>query len=641
MDRLTPPGCVVLSALVLALVAAGTASRAAPALRIAGLAVAALLAPLVLRPDWLPAISVDVAKTLGHRDPEANPVVFSRWHPVFRVDVMRLSLAPDSAYILNHDGNLGSALYRFDGDLSGLRRFEGDARALPFRLLGGAPRVLVIGAAGGHEILASLYYGAGDVTAVELNPVTVSLLTDHFADYTGHLARHERVTLVNAEGRSFLRRTDAAYDLIWYVAPDSYAAMNAATSGAFVLSESYLYTVEAIEESLARLADGGLICAQFGELDYDRKPNRTLRYLATAREAFRRRGIDDLSRHVLVLTSPSFIDTPTILLKRSPFTSGEVERFVAAAAEVERAVVRYAPGRASDGPEALVVTASPEWLRAWYAAHPYDVRPVTDDSPFFWHFVRFRDALRSAGGRGMAVDIEDFVGERVLLGLLGFGVVFAGAWLLVPAVATRRIWREIPHKGRAGVYFAALGLGFMFVEVCMIQMLILLLGYPTHSLSVTLFALLIFTGLGSLASGAYTGSRRRAQAWLVAALAALIALYGLAMPLVAGALGGSAFAVRAAAAIAMIAPVGLVLGAFMPLGLRAVAAVSPHPEAIVAWSWAANGFCSVIGSVLSTVLAMAFGFRWLLAGAVAAYAVGVAALRGVPDGPAGPPRATG
>src|SRR5262249_7132028 len=155
--------------------------------------------------------------------------------------------------------------------------------------------------------LAGLYFGASHVTGVELNPVTYSLLTTHFADYSGHLPENKRVTLFNAEGRSFLGRDKSKYDIILFVAPDSYSAMNAATSGAFVLSESYLYTAEMVMESLNHLTDQGLICMDFGEFDFERRPNRTARYLGTAREAFRRMGIPNFEKHVLLSTSPSFL----------------------------------------------------------------------------------------------------------------------------------------------------------------------------------------------------------------------------------------------------------------------------------------------------------------------------------------------
>src|SRR5205814_2607503 len=162
------------------------------------------------------------------------------------------------------------------------------------------------------------------VTGVELNPATYGLLTHVYAKLTGNLAENPRVTLLNGDGRWFMKQTSDQYDLIWFVAPDSYAAMNAATSGAFVLSESYLYTQEMVAESLRHLADGGIVCMQFGEIDFERKPNRTVRYLTTAREALGRAGIADFDRHVLVATSPSFGSLSTILLARDPFRTEDV-----------------------------------------------------------------------------------------------------------------------------------------------------------------------------------------------------------------------------------------------------------------------------------------------------------------------------
>ena len=152
-------------------------------------------------------------------------------------------------------------------------------------------REMIIGAAGGYEVLSSLYYDAGHIDAIELNPVTYNLVTDDFADYSGHIAEHPKVNYVNGDGRSYLARSDDDYNLVWYPAPDSYAATNAANAGAFVLSESYLYTSDAIKESLEHLAPGGLVATQFGERDFDNKPNRTTRYVATAREALGELGV--------------------------------------------------------------------------------------------------------------------------------------------------------------------------------------------------------------------------------------------------------------------------------------------------------------------------------------------------------------
>ena len=105
-------------------------------------------------------------------------------------------------------------------------------------------------------------------------------------------------------GRTWLAAT-TTYDLVWYPAPDSYAATNAAVAGAFVLSESYLYTSDAIVDSLEHTGADGILAAQFGEFNFEEKPNRTSRYVSTARHALAELGIDDPTRHILVGTSAS------------------------------------------------------------------------------------------------------------------------------------------------------------------------------------------------------------------------------------------------------------------------------------------------------------------------------------------------
>lgn len=309
--------------------------------------------------------------------------------------------------------------------------------------------MLIIGAAGGAEILAALHFGAAHITGVELNPVTVSLLTKHFADYSGHLADNDRVTLINGDGRSFMKRSGTKYDLIWFVAPDSYSAMNAATSGAFVLSESYLYTTGMIRESLEHLTEDGLICMQFGEVDFAQKPNRTARYLGTARTAFQETGIADFGKHILLATTPVWpVPVSTILLKGTPFTAEEAMRFLRNAPVVPGSVVRYASGLQHSGVADKVISLPEPDLGRWYDAYPFDVRPITDDSPFFWHFTRFRDAL-GAQSQG---DWEIGTGERVLLILLAFVTVFASVFLLLPFVMIRDTWARTPYKLPAATF---------------------------------------------------------------------------------------------------------------------------------------------------------------------------------------------
>lgn len=631
MDFVGTPACILAGACVLAVAAIRLAYGEYRWIAV-GASVAAIAAALgVAFPQFLPEPVTAEVKTIK---PD-TPRLFSKWNSVFRVDLTPNPwTAEDDVRIIHHDGTWGSTLHRFDGDVSSLTRFDSDERSYAFRVPQAPPRnVLIIGAAGGHEVLASLYFRAEHVTAVELNPVTISLLTDHFADYTGNLARHPRVTLIHDEGRSFLARQAEKYDLIFFVAPDSYAAMNAASAGAFVLSESYLYTVEMIVTSLDHLTPNGIICMQFGEIAYEQKPNRTARYAATAREALGRLGVADPSQHILVATVSSFVPPSSIvLLKREPFSEMEIDNFLRLSNTIPSAVARHAPrGRElDDGPVNKVISLPSAALDAWYPTYPYNIEPISDDSPFFWHFARFRSVLAGFDAPLAGSDFEDSIGERLLLLMIAISVLFAAAFLLLPFVAIRRTWWQLPAKSRSFGYFGAIGLGFMFFEICLIQKLTLLLGYPTHSLTVTLMSLLVFTGIGSVITPLYARRRDRAVVVLFLVVLGITLFYEFWLGRLITTVLAAPLAVRIVAAVAFVAPLGMSLGAFMPLGLATVAALTEHKEPYVAWGWAVNGFFSVIGSVLTTVLSMALGFKLVLFLGLLSYAVAALLLRSIP-----------
>lgn len=629
--RLGPPDVILLSALVFAIVGLVSLLGSRPVVAVSGVVVVLVIGLGVIGSDPLPDVETEAGKPGG---PGAS---YYDWGPVFRVDVAELP-GPGDLRLLLHDGTWGSGLHRFDGDLSTLTAYESEARAIPFDVLGEPPeRELIIGSAGGNEILASLYFGAPEIQAVELNPVTVSLLRDRYRDYTGRIAEHPDVHLHEGDGRTYLARTDDTYDLVWYVAPDSYAANNAASSGAFVLSESYLYTSEMIVETLEHLTDDGIMVVQFGELDFERRPLRTSRYVVTARHALDQLGVDDPSQHIAVSAGieEDRGDLSTIVVKRTPFTTDERAAFSASVASIPRDVPVYVPGaEPADGLVAQLAGSDAESVDAIVDDYPFAIDPVRDDAPFFWHFSRFDDVL----GDILepidldVVDPEQSIGERVLLLLLVFAALYAAVFLLLPFLAVRRKWVTLPRKGRSAVYFAALGLGFMMFEISMIQRLVRFLGYPTYSLTVTLASILVFAGLGALFSRRLDGRARVAVPALVGALAVVTLFYQLGLDGLLDSLQGSSLAIRVITALIVLAPLGLALGMFMPFGLASVARLTPFSEEYVAWSWAVNGFFSVIGSVLTTMMAMAFGFRTVQNLALAIYLVAAVAFMGLRAG---------
>ena len=633
ISTIGPPSVVCLAGVLLAVVGLRLAWKSSKVAVGGGAVLALVLGAGVVAPSLLPTLALDGVK----EDVSGKENVYSAWSPVFRVDAVQVT---DETKLLYHDGLPGSAIYRYDGDPSGLTRFDSDPRSLPFAVAGESPDdVMIIGAAGGNEILASLYYDTGHIDAIELNPVTYDLVANRFADYAGNIADDPRVNYVNGDGRSFLARSDDTFDIVWFPAPDSYAATNAASSGAFVLSESYLYTQEAIEDSLDHLGGDGILAAQFGEFDYENKPNRTTRYVATARAALEARGIDDPSEHLMVATTPAVgfgTLLSTILVKEEPFTPEEVEAFTTGLEAIEGAELRYAPGQPVEGePVSVLATAQGDELEAFFDEYPYQIDAITDDGPFFWHFASFGTVLGDFTTSVVGDDLEVAIGERVLLLLLLVATVFAAVFLLLPFVAIRDIFVALPQKGRSAIYFACLGFGFLFFEITLIQKLTLFLGYPTYSLTVTLASILLFTGVGALLSGRYKDRPHRVIPVLLGSVVALTLFYAFVLPWLTEALLTAPLGLRIVTAFAVLAPLGICLGTFMPLGLGAVAAKTDHPSEYVAWGWAVNGFASVMGSVLTTLLAMTFGFQTVLFVALGVYLVALLALRGL----VGPDRA--
>ena len=628
---LDPPSVIALSSLIFGVVAVFTAvGNALRPVRIISAIACVALAVLVVADEVLPSVRPEDGKL------QVPTTLSTQWGPVFRVDVVAVPNVDDNRLLI-HDGTYGSGIWEWDGDVSTLGRYQTDTRAIPFLVRGGAPpKELIIGSAGGQEILASLHFGAPDIEAVELNPVTVGLLKDEFADFTGHLTDRDDVDVHVGDGRSYLARQGGDYDLIWYVAPDSYAATNAASSGAFVLSESYLYTTEMIKETLEHLDDDGIMVVQFGELDFEHSPNRTSRYVVTAREALDQLGTDDAPANLLVAASlTAGPDLSTILVKRTPFTDEEIENFRAGIATVPDTTEIHSPGAAAgESVVSRLASGTNDEVDRIVADAPKDITAISDDAPYFWHFSPFPSVMRHIFEPLDVQDPEDVIGERVLLLLLGIAVVYAAVFLLAPFILVRRQWRALPKKGVSAIYFAALGLGFMFFEITMIQRLTLLLGYPTYSLTVTLAAILVFSGFGSLLSSRFAGRGRHTEFVLLGALAVLTAFYQLALDDITGAVLDQSLAIRIVITLLLLAPLGLCLGMFMPLGLGRVRTLSADGEQYVAWSWAVNGFFSVIGSVLTTILSMTFGFQTVQLAGLAVYVIAVLAFTQLPVGAA-------
>jgi len=570
---------------------------------------------------------------------------YTRWGAVFRVDVLesrdpnigRLSspgvsarfhgTGPSWLYV-PHDGDAAALIY--DGrNPQVLPWFDGHAIGLPWVLLGRGAKVLVLGAGGGKDVLAAIRHRARSVTAVELDPLTARLVTQDLAGFAGRLEERPGVHYVVGEGRSFVRRSGQTYDLIHNNSTDTLTAMSI---GAYVLNENYLYTVEAFEEYFKHLNKDGLVylahLANYPKSRVFGSAQGMLR-IAALREALLRLGASRPEDHIAVIWANGLM---TYLARLRPFSPQDV-------AALNRYCVDngfrpvHLPYHNLDNQLSWFLRSSPQ-ARAEYARRsPLKNDAPTDDAPFVWPRLKWRYMLQVPPTFGR---LSVWTGQVVMVPLLSVALLGSLLFILGPLAAFRR--RGVYSGAAPGlaVYFAALGFGFMFIEISFIQKFVLFLGYPTRSLTVVLSALLVSSGIGSLASQRLIRRPERSLRWALGALVAVGALYIL--------FGGSVFEfflgyalwARIVVAVALIAPLGFLMGMFFPTGIRVVNEVAPQ---FVPWAWGINASTSVVAAILAVMLAMSIGFRMVAVLSFLAYIVGVVGIsvarRRVRTAPAG------
>lgn len=639
LDPLGAPGVIVLAASLLAFAGLLFAwpSGAWPAAAAVALLAAGGL-PLSRFIDVRPSQSKNYAQAMAQ--PGVQPV-FMRWNPAYRVDVLAgseatpMRLAYFTAWglseryagpvpenlVVTHDGDAGTMLYKFSGDFAELAFLDHTLLRLPYVLLR-QPDVLVIGVGGGIDVLMAIKNGARQVIGIELNPVTADLLTRRFADYTGAVFNRPEVAIVVDEGRNFVRRSAAPHDLIQITGIDTLAAVY---SGAYVLAESYLYTVEAMHEYLDHLTPHGILAIVRGDwLFRDVPPTQVLRLLSIAATALEQRGVSDPSRHIVLAMSSARQGIPVFstLVRPTPFAAEEVAR-LADHLRAEGFEPWHLPGPRLQTPAADLLALSTEERDAFLAGNPVNLAATTDDKPFFFNFLKWRTLLRAGNVRS---DYTPAAGQLVLVAVLLQSVVFA-AVLIVGPLALRGRVAGGAHTLRYLFYFACLGIGFIFVEISYMQRFTLFLGSPVFALSVVLATLLLASGAGSFLSGraALLADSAAALRRLAVVLCVLNLAYIASLPSLFSLFLGNALAVRMAMAVVLLVPAGLIMGAFLPVGMRVLAQAAPQ---LIPWAWAANGVMSVVGSIVCIVLAMSIGFRAVNLIALGVYLLGVAALLG-------------
>ena len=538
---------------------------------------------------------IDVHSAKGRPLPHES---FVAWNSFSRIGVT------DGLIVIDADASTGIAMKDWDHLTADDRReLASGGPAFPYAVRPAA-KALVIGAGGGYDVARALSAGSHDITAVEINPIIAeTLMKDKLVNQTHRLYLRPEVHLVVEDGRAFVRRSPDKYQVIQATLVDTWASTAA---GAFALSENNLYTTDAFYDYLSHLTDDGFLA--FTRWGFE-PPRESLRLLSLAMEAFRRLGEPDPASHVMVAREDAarlsgWGAQDTVLISRRPFTPADVERARAALATSKLDSV-YMPGDAPTNAFGQILKSGDP--AAFSDSYPYDVKPVSDDRPFFFYTVQPRDLWGYiANANSASADYKINRAVPLLFGLIAVSLAATALTLLLPRFL---LGARLPkQKGVIAFlwYFLCLGAGYILIQVALIQKFVLLLGHPAYALTVIVFSMLVASGAGSYFSRRIVGGDDEKLRRVLAGVAVLIAM----LAFVAGPLTRAAAAWPLGAKIALtmlaIAPAAFLMGMPFPSGLRRLEEM--HPPS-VRWAWSLNAAASVLGSAGAIFLAIYTGLR--------------------------------
>ncbi len=520
------------------------------------------------------------------------------------------------------------------------------------------PDALIIGPGGGNDIETGLACGAKTITAVDINGDTIDLVRGKFGAYTNHVYDRPGVTWAKSEGRSYLRRSGKKFDLLQMSGTDTYSALS---SGSYIFSESYLYTIEAFDDFFAHMSDEGVITVIRFRFE---PPREELKLVATAARALRKIGVTDPRKHFLVVNQEdgqmmtiakdlkgaqgfehikNFTELrarmsrdyehpmryAAVLMRKTPFTADDVAKIEAYLpplnAPQTNHTLYYAAGLKNEENEysklLAAAAAGPEAEQLFHDTYQYRTHPATDDKPFFFNFNSWTDlSFTSSGTDGYAaLTGSQPIGLYILAALSVQTLIATLLLVLLPMFRLGFKTSKGSRNSRVRViaFFSALGLAYLLVEISTIQRFVLYLGHPTYSLSVGLCSFLLFSGLGSSWAGKRQLGERGAMRAGFTVVVLLIA-QALLLPATLQATLAWSEPLRILLTMLTIAPLAFAMGIPFPTGLSLLRG---EQQGMIGWAFGVNGAASVMASILSILVAMEGGFLVVTLFAAGLYAL--------------------
>ncbi len=569
---------------------------------------------------WTPFSRVTIANYLDSAFGWGTSPAFPEEFPDYKVGQKNLVIDAAAATIITMRGRSIEELHHLRYDITNLAHF-----------LVPDARVAVIGVGGGRDILSALHFRQKEVWGIEINGQILAALNGPYRDFTYPFAEMPNVHLVHDEARSFLERTGERFDIIQASLIDSWAAT---ASGAFVLTENSLYTVEGWKVFLSRLTDRGVVT--MSRWYYRKRPGELLRLASLAYEALAASGVEKPAEHIMLAATafsgdiPDDLDpaekrrreeesygTGTIIVSKKPFDGDAVHAFLTAC-ERYRFEVLLAAGY--EGQSVFQHIVDPAKRKAMIAAYPLELSAPTDDNPFFFNMLRPSALLKYRGIEKEGPLNTNLGAVRNLFILLGIVTALALLLVIVPILSAMERKSAAMLRHPWSLYFAAIGLGFMLIEIALIQKFTVFLGHPTYSLLVVLCTILLFTGFGSWLAGRLKGKLKPLHIFIL--LIAVVTAAGGVNMFVLPHLSGLPLAARILYSAGVMAAIGTVLGMPFPTGM---ASLTGEQKEWGPWLWGINGALGVVSSVLATALSRFFGISVTFFAGVAAYLLALAA----------------
>ena len=537
--------------------------------------------------------------------------------PVFRY-APGLSLTyegsiPERTVIFNNGDWFGVIPENEDFSSEGVLNYT--TSALPF-WVDSPSRVLVLNSGTGMEVAQSFALGAEAVTAVEPNIGALRLVEDYLPDFEQVTPGSPGPVSVQLAARTFLMRETHKYDLVTMPMIDAFGG----SSGLNALHEEYLLTKESFEQMRERLGDNGMLSISCW-MDYPARG--PLKILATLVEVIQQAGEDPRSSLIAIRSW----GTITFLYKKGTFTPGQLKKARAFCDEqlFDPVILPDIQGDERENHNAMQDAQFFEYVDAlltqkpsnFYRDYLFNITPASDNRPYFSQFLRWKtiSQLHEVFGKSMLPFLE--LGYLMLIITLVQVVLLSAALIIVPLF--RLGWRG-RHRGWTFGYFVAIGLGYMLVEIVLIQHFILYFGNTIYATAGVISVLLLFSGAGSYLSSRYELDKRHLRSLFLLIAGVLILYIFLLRHLLEQTIAFPAWQ-KAGIVLLILAPLGVLMGFPFPTGLKRLN--DNNGQDLIPWGWGINGCASVISTALATLLAVELGFAWVMLIAALAYSLPV------------------